>query len=388
MPLEAVNMQLPLQAHILTLGTEITSGEIVNSNAAWISQQLEALGVRVLSHVSVRDQAREIHRALEASRDASVLIVTGGLGPTSDDVTRQCMAEFADVPLEFDETVWLALRDLHASRNVPIRESHRHQCHFPQESQRLQNPVGSALGFYQKIEDRHYFVLPGPPRELEGMWKVGVLPRLQHIVAHAGSPLEWIRWTCLGAPESEIAELVERAIELSGIEDTEVGYRAALPYVKVKLFLNLAEPRHVQLRDEVDRMLAPFLIGVGDVDLADELLARWPTHTLCVSDLLTGNRLAARLFKARDSRISRGLTAPLLQFVLGSVPGQSTDLATSPFDWDLRERGGGFETAIKLQDRWRREVQTLPFKIDPATERGRTSIAEWSMWWVVRNLRA
>ena len=171
-----------MKARLLTIGTEITAGEIVNSNASWISERLEELGVRVYSHLTVRDQREEILNALEFAKDERILVVTGGLGPTSDDLTRACLAAYAGVGLEFDEAVWAELVKAHESRNLPVREAHRHQCYFPKGSERLKNPVGTALGFAMTIGSREVITLPGPPRELAGMWTEEVAPRLKPLV--------------------------------------------------------------------------------------------------------------------------------------------------------------------------------------------------------------
>src|SRR4051812_11499666 len=98
------------RAQLVTIGTEITSGEVVNTNAAWVSQRLEDHGLRVFSHLSVRDQKDEILKALAMGAGHEWIVVTGGLGPTSDDITRVCVAEFAGSELEFDQAVWTDLQ--------------------------------------------------------------------------------------------------------------------------------------------------------------------------------------------------------------------------------------------------------------------------------------
>jgi nicotinamide-nucleotide amidase len=247
-------------ASILTIGTEITSGEVVNTNASWIASELEAMGLRVFCHLSVRDQRAEMLRALEFVRaDSALVVVTGGLGPTSDDLTREVLANHWRVPLAFCEDEWSSLRVRYERRGRQIRESHRHQCYFPQGATKLPNPVGTALGFCFSQQAQHWLVLPGPPAELKAMWSEQAVARLRAfgVCATSGSR-RWHHWTCRGAPESEVAERVEEVIQGRGLE---VGYRATHPLVKVKLFLT--EKEATELAPKLEQCLQKWLID-GD----------------------------------------------------------------------------------------------------------------------------
>lgn len=360
-----------MKAHLLTTGTEITSGEVVNSNAAWLATRLEEMGVRVFSHLSIRDQRADILQALERLSDSDILILTGGLGPTSDDITRAVVAEWAQAPLEFDSSVWEALNALYRERQLPVREAHKHQCYFPAGSARLFNPVGTAYGFHLKKGAQNIFVLPGPPRELEGMWNQEVLGRLRPLLK--AESRQWVRWTCIGAPESEVAELVEPL--LAG-QQIEVGYRAQVPYVKVKIFVD--PQREANLIQKIDAALKPFLVATGSVDLAAELLRLWPASVLEIHDDVTGVLLTQRLFEVRRSMVQGG---PELRARIG---------ASGPLQSGLQLSAQGDEFSLEMiaQPLRVRETMTLPYKIKLASERGRRSACEWSIWLAVRALRA
>lgn len=358
-----------LSAQLITIGTEITSGEVVNTNAAWLSRQLEDMGLRVLSHLSVRDQRDEILGALE-SADAEVIIVTGGLGPTSDDITRDCLAAYTNCPLEFDDSVWADLKALYEKRQLPLREAHRWQCHFPLGSERLLNPVGTALGFYQLHNRRHYFVLPGPPRELEGMWQESVRDRLLAFAPRTSK--KWIKWTCLGAPESEVAEVVEPAVQNSGLE---VGYRAQLPYVKVKVY---AESTDHEVIGRIESALSKWIVGRGEDDLAIEFLKLWPVEGLRVCDEATQGILVQRLLAA-SAELSKAEESPKILFSnFGGLPGDGL--------W-IRIEGDEFVTRMNAGVNSIEERKSLPYKIPLSSERGRKSIAEWALWAAVKRLR-
>ncbi|MBX3023148.1 MAG: competence/damage-inducible protein A [Bdellovibrionales bacterium] len=353
------------KARLITIGTEITSGEVVNVNASWVSLKLEDMGMRVFSHLSVRDQRDEILRALKTCGADDLIVVTGGLGPTSDDLTRECLALHLNQVLEFDEKVWRDLSALYAQRQLPLREAHKHQCYFPSGSERLRNPVGTALGFAAQFGDQRYFVLPGPPRELEAMWMAEVVPRLRSELPV--SSRQWLRWTCLGAPESEVAELVEATIK--GL-DLEVGYRAQVPYVKVKVYLDPHKDRAVV--EGLEKVLAPFVVGRAFEDLAEELLQRWPLPDLHVCDALTERVLFERLLKAapnRSPRLALDLSAPVHGLV-------------------LRADGEEFVTEVRLPSGVHLERKILPYKLKLDSERGRRSAVEWAVWSAVRALRS
>ncbi len=222
-----------VSACVLTVGTEITSGEIFNSNSKWLSEKLEHLGFSVNLHLSVPDERKLIKDALDFSAQyAEVFIVTGGLGPTSDDFTREVISAWAKAPLEFNDSVWKSLEVLYKERGLTLREAHRQQCHFPKTSELLKNYAGTADGFYLKAHNKHLFVLPGPPREILSMWEPSVVPKLKTLNARASEVLH--RWICHGVPESEVAEKVEALIKGKNLR---VGYRASKPYVHVKLWL-------------------------------------------------------------------------------------------------------------------------------------------------------
>jgi molybdenum cofactor synthesis domain-containing protein len=369
-----------ITAQLITIGTEITSGEVINSNAAWVAQRLEELGVRVYNHLSVNDQREEILTALKDSSKYQLIVVTGGLGPTSDDITRDCLASYTGQALEFDSNVYSALIKLYEQRGLKLREAHKQQCHFPKTSERLNNPVGTALGFAMKFENRQYFVLPGPPRELEGVWNLEVIPRLQRILPFSDS--HWVKWTCLGLPESEVAELVEKAIAGA---DLEVGYRAAVPYVKVKVYADRTNPGHGLAVSMIEKVLAPYTVGRGHEDLARELLTLWPRPELTVWDFVSESHLSSRLFSAQRELNSRSEKYPNLN--IHAVQTSET-LPTTECDIEVRKYGDEFIITMRADGKIVNEKMSLPYKVGLSGERGKRSAAEWVLWTCVKALRA
>jgi molybdenum cofactor synthesis domain-containing protein len=145
-----------MKASILAIGTELTTGQIVNQNAANLSTKLKALGVIVTTHLTVPDDRQIILKSLKFLETASdteensnhdIIFVTGGLGPTSDDFTRDLIAEWSGLPMKFDETSWIHIQERLKSRGFVVHERQKQQCYFPEKSEILFNSEGTANGF-------------------------------------------------------------------------------------------------------------------------------------------------------------------------------------------------------------------------------------------------
>jgi nicotinamide-nucleotide amidase len=223
---------------VLAVGTELTSGQIVNRNAAWISEKLEIFGVETVAHLCVPDDRARILQALnDCERDADWIFVTGGLGPTSDDFTRDVVASWLGRELRYDESSWAHIQDRMALVGLPVAPSNRQQCYYPEGSQVLVNLRGTANGFAIQKGGKRIWVFPGPPAELEAVWTHGVVSQISGAVPKE-SRLQLDRWHCVGRSEAELAESVERAV--AGLGENALGavlgYRAHRPYVEVKLW--------------------------------------------------------------------------------------------------------------------------------------------------------
>lgn len=211
-------------------------GQILNRNAQWISQKVYELGVATSCHLCVPDDRALILDALHFCADHSdILFITGGLGPTSDDFTREVIANWCQRPLQFDPDSWHRIEKIFNERGVPLREFQKQQCYFPQNAQILTNHAGTAHGF--ALDHRHQsknlriFVLPGPPREIETIWQDHIFQELTEKTKNLDSVLT-VSWDTQGLGESEVAFRFEAAIR--GCPFT-VAYRVHKPFVEVKL---------------------------------------------------------------------------------------------------------------------------------------------------------
>ena len=287
-----------MSAALLSIGTELTRGELVNSNASWIAEELTTLGFDVRTHLTVADDeaiiAEELSRLGER---AEVVVCTGGLGPTSDDVTSSAVARAAGVPLERDAASLAHLERLYASRGREFLESNAKQADFPQGARVLPNPEGTAPGFEVQVGQAHCFFLPGVPKEMRAIFQESVLPA----VGGMASPDAYqVHVRTFGLPESGVAELLA---DVEGShEGVTLGYRAHFPEIEVKVHVRAetaleAEERANTVAANVRDRLGEAVYGDRDDTFAgvvgDRLRAK--ELTLAVAESCTGGMVGSML---------------------------------------------------------------------------------------------
>lgn len=165
------------KASILAIGTELTTGQTTNRNAAWISSQLDSLHIETVVHITVADNHARIKEALEhCARVSQLIFVTGGLGPTTDDFTREVIASWLEKKLIFNEASWQRILNRLTGVGIPVAPSNRQQCFFPEGCEIIPNPDGTASAFSALFgqDSQAIWVLPGPPREVSAVWKNGI----------------------------------------------------------------------------------------------------------------------------------------------------------------------------------------------------------------------
>ncbi|MCX6126995.1 MAG: competence/damage-inducible protein A, partial [Proteobacteria bacterium] len=281
----------------VAVGTELTSGELINTNSGWLSEKASDLGFTVVCHFTVPDDRKLIQMALKAATSAaSIVFVTGGLGPTSDDFTRIEIAQFGNLELKWDEAAWNQVIEKLTSVGAPIVESNRQQCYFPEGSNILSNSKGTASGFYLLINDAELFVLPGPPAEIDAIWHDHLVDLLTNRIP-SDQRKNLHRFICLGLSESKIGELVEQALQDSGLL---TGYRTRVPYVDVKIWTDphTEEKFKSQWRPRVLAALGKSVMGEGTFDAAVDFASAAPkSHQIQIFDFATGSLVAQRYLK-------------------------------------------------------------------------------------------
>lgn len=227
--------QVRLSVALIATGDELTQGDILNTNGQFIARQLHELGFTVNLHIIVDDEETRICAATQfAARNHDIVILSGGLGPTSDDRTRFALAKALGKQLIFDATSWQAIEVRLVAAKLEVNDANRQQAYFPEHADILANPNGTAAGCHLNINDTHFFMLPGPPKECLPMFTDYVLPILQPLALPQAS----FKWLLFGASEGEVGALLDNAV--AGL-DCKTGYRWAYPYLEFKVFAEANE---------------------------------------------------------------------------------------------------------------------------------------------------
>lgn len=284
---------------LITVGTELLLGDTVDTNAAWIGRAMSAHGFRVRHHATVADDDTAIRTAVDRALDqAGVVIVTGGLGPTRDDITREAVAATLDRPLAFNAAVWQALVERSAGAGRVPSESNKVQAMVPAGAVVLANRRGSAPGLWIDTPRGVVVLLPGVPLELETLIDEVVLPRLLDRFGDGGIVSRYYRTS--GIPESRLGELLApreeefRPLTLAYLPDQSgVDLRLTawqLDPAEAAAALDRAE---VVLRDVVgDHIYAEQRVDLAAVVL-DQLRVRG--QTLATAESCTGGMIGARV---------------------------------------------------------------------------------------------
>jgi nicotinamide-nucleotide amidase len=237
-----------LKATLLSVGDELALGQTVDTNTAWMSQQLAGIGIDVVLHQTVPDDQAAIERAiLAAASIAPLLVVSGGIGPTDDDLTRQALAAVLQAPLELDES-WLArLHEFWHKRGRAMPEMNRIQAMIPRGATMIENTAGTAAGMFATVSGCEVFVLPGVPKEMKIMFERDVLPRVR--ARGGGATIASRTLHTFGLGESAVAELLGDLMARG--RNPSVGTTVSGGVVSVRINARFDTPN--QARDALDQ---------------------------------------------------------------------------------------------------------------------------------------
>lgn len=288
---------------LVSIGTEITRGELVDTNSQWLADRLTELGHHVVEMATVDDDPLRIGavvQQLSVRHDA--IIATGGLGPTTDDLTAAAVARLLGLPLVRDEAALREVEQRLAVRGRVLTPSGAKQADLPAGSEVLSNRIGTAPGFAVTVGSARAFFLPGVPVEMSTMFDEEVAPRLPRARGYRCA----LRLRCFGLPESEVND------RLAGIEPQHqvvLGYRATFPEIEVKVLAEAATSKDAHARcraaaDAVKSRLGPKIVyGEGDVSLASAVgeLLRSRGLTFGLAESCTGGLVSELITRVPGS---------------------------------------------------------------------------------------
>jgi nicotinamide-nucleotide amidase len=318
---------MPKRAEIISIGSELVSGQALDTNSQWLSRELGLVGIAVAYHSTIGDQLDDHVSAFHiAAGRAELVVVTGGLGPTQDDLTREALARAAGVPLREDPASLEAIAAMFARRHRVMAERNRVQALFPETAEVLPNRVGTAPGIWMPLGQSRFACLPGIPSEMKVMFQEQVAPRLR--------ALAWIerhivqrKINLFGRGESDIES---QALDLTARGRVpEVGITAHEATISFRI-VGEGETEEQAFRQteltaaEIYRRFGDLILGEGTVDEPEAVAAQLERTgaTLSTAESCTGGLIAHMI-----------TTVPgVSPYFLGGVVSYSNDAKTSFLD--------------------------------------------------------
>jgi nicotinamide-nucleotide amidase len=287
------------KASIINIGNELLNGQTLNTNVTYLSSELFSNNIPVVSSYTISDDADAIIRVLNlAVADADIILVTGGLGPTDDDLTRQALAGYLGTELQLQADLLEKLEDYFKKRDLRMPEKNKIQAYIPAGAKPLENSRGTAPGIMAEVKGKMIFTLPGVPSEMKRMFAGLVLPKLQRFAAGQAVVVRKLR--CFGAGESTIAELLGSACKRGRnplVNCTVESGMITLHIIATSKERNAARQMAEKEEQKIRNILGELVFGTAEQSLAEvvgEKLAR-QKKTLAVAESCTGGLVAKLL---------------------------------------------------------------------------------------------
>ena len=286
-----------MRIEIINTGSELLLGTTLNTHGAWMGMELLGLGMRVQRQVTVPDGDAIITALEEAMSRSDAVIVTGGIGPTSDDISREAAAQVLGVDLIYDEAALRSLEAFFEALGKPMAEANKKQALNPVGADILPNPHGTAPGIYappRMSGDRlcALFLLPGPPHEMKPMFREEVMPRLRSLAGvEADYQMELLRFTGIG--ESDFHAEIDA--ELEKIDGLEVGYCARPSEVDLRLIGSqsaISQGKDIALATFSEQC---FSVDGEDLEAVVVRLLTEQGKKLALAESCTGGRISSRI---------------------------------------------------------------------------------------------
>ncbi len=297
-----------MKAEIITIGDELLIGQVIDTNSAWIAEQLNLYGVEIYQITSVHDEQKQILEALlKAEQSADIIILTGGLGPTKDDITKNVLCKYFNTKLVFHKPAFEQIKERFKNRNISINKLNKDQALVPESCTVLLNKAGTAPGMWFKKGSKIYISIPGVPFEMKYLMEHEILPRIKDL--GAGRAIYHKTINTHGLPESILAKTIE-------------DWETALP-VNIKLAY-LPNPMAVRLRLSVTG--ANLNILKQQVEEEIEKLKKIIPENIYGFDNETLAEVTGRLLVSNSASLAlaESCTGGFISHLITSVPGSSS----------------------------------------------------------------
>jgi nicotinamide-nucleotide amidase len=282
-------------SEIVSIGDELLSGSTLDTNAHWLTQELTALNIPVIRRHTISDDEEEIIHILESlSAQSKIVIFTGGLGPTRDDITKKTITEYLGGKLIFSEDMYREIHEKLKHRRGIIPESNREQALIPDNGKILPNPIGSAAGLLFHHQDRQIYLIPGVPEEMKRIFLESIRPGL---LKSPGEKIQVLVFRTTGIMESEIVDMIDE--DLSAFDNVKAGYYPSVYGVNLKMTVKESDIESTlpRLRDFLYHRLGDFIYAEGETDITEVVIDRLKRKkwTLALAESCTGGLISHRM---------------------------------------------------------------------------------------------
>ena len=293
-------------AEIISIGNELLSGNTVNSNASYMSKRLHEIGIQTGYIQTIGDTEKVIHQALQLALTRSdVVLITGGLGPTHDDITKKVIANYFEKKLVLFPEILKEVEEKFRKRGIPMPEINRNQAVLPEDTELMLNKVGSARGMIFEKRKKLTFVMPGVPREMQQMMDDSVVPRLMKEYPDCRFKVDIFRTT--GIPESAIYEKLEE--QLQKFFSYEIAFLPKFTGVDLRVVRKgddlLNESKFHKFKKSLQQHIGDFVYSFDERELEVVIgeLLRTRKLTLSVAESLTGGLIQSKITDVSGSSI-------------------------------------------------------------------------------------
>jgi nicotinamide-nucleotide amidase len=288
-----------MNAGIITIGDEILIGQIVDTNSAWLGEQLSLLGISVNTIVTVSDDIDTIKKSLDkVLPDLDLIIMTGGLGPTKDDITKKALAEYFSSEMVFDEPTYTKIKGFFDLRGIPFLEAHKDQCYMPSKAEILTNNMGTAPGMLFTEDGKMVLSMPGVPYEMKWIFNNSFSPIIQERIK-SNKFIYHRTIKTIGRGESSIAESIADLLE-DLPEHTSIAYLPSIGSVRLRLSSISDRDTTEEVEHHVGLIrerLGKLVYGMDKDSIEGSLLDLYKTKNLSIgtAESCTGGLVAHRL---------------------------------------------------------------------------------------------
>lgn len=292
-----------VKVSILSVGDELCIGQVLNTNAQWIAERCTELGCEIIFHLTVRDNRQELKLSLDFLQTSSdVILITGGLGPTNDDITKPVLMEYFNDTLVHNVEIENDIKEFYKKRNRQIPEISLSQALLPSKCRPIRNSLGTAPGMIFNENSKYFISMPGVPYEMKEMMSNIVLPILKEILLNSSKNVKKYKTLyTAGIPEANLAELI--GDEKQFLRDGEsLAYLPSTKGVRLRIGttaenFEIAEKRISEIEEIIKNKVGKYLLPLENKDLTETVsyLLRSKKKTLAVAESCTGGLLGAEI---------------------------------------------------------------------------------------------